>query len=117
MGMPMWELALPNDPIANAPADSLLRPVADVLKYFTAVNLPRWGAQMAHMLLTREGWQPGDYKVTPVTVELALDELANYTVRGCHTAYATTHFPGTDRTYCEHLADLITARFGAGGTA
>ncbi len=111
--IPVWELSMQFDPISNSAPDSLLRPVADVLKFFTVTDPVKWAADMTRMVATGE-YQRGDYTPTPESVLRAMADMQNYAVFGMHIKYGSALFPGTNRTFCQHLTDLINARFGGG---
>lgn len=107
-GMPVWEIAYPGDPITNSPAGSLWRPFADVLKYFTVTDPVGWVVNVMRMLVDRSGQGA---LVDPRLLPGALHDLWAYAFGGQHVAYFHEIFPGTNRTYCQHLADLVNDRF------
>ncbi|WP_285189917.1 PE-PPE domain-containing protein [Rhodococcus sp. MEB041] len=105
---PVWSMAAPRDPISRLPIGSPLRSIADM----TALMSTRpgstgpWLDDLGRKI--REGrmqqwWNPANWR----SWNGALDQLANYTLRGRHTVYGSEICPGTDVTYTKRLAQLM----------
>lgn len=105
---PVWSMAAPGDPICRLPIGSPLRSIADM----TAMMSSRPGstgpwlddlARKAREGRMQQWWNPANWR----SWNGALDQLANYTLRGRHTCYGSEICPGTDVTYTKRLAQLM----------
>lgn len=105
---PVFSMAAPGDPISRLPIGSPLRSVADMTAMLSSRpgSTGPWLDDLGRKI--REGrmqqwWSPANWR----TWNGALDQLANYTIRGRHTCYGSEKCPGTDVTYTERLAQLM----------
>ena len=124
----LLEAAAERDPITAAPADSMLRIIADLTR-FMSIDMRKVHEWFADMIKTirDDGWQKanldwGQFWVTGQRVQNAIDLAGGYfPLRkyktmpwlpeivinpggGRHTCYATERVPGSNLTYCEMLA-------------
>lgn len=82
-GYPVWSLSAPKDPMSELPGDNGMRNLVPFFELPVPNPLPSRAWDMAY----------------------TFEWIAYYAFTGRHTCYATEKFPGSNRTYCETLAD------------
>ncbi|NKU21720.1 hypothetical protein GS907_24480 [Rhodococcus hoagii] len=107
---PVWWASDPRDPIPLLELNSPLRPIPDLTAELSFRNVDAWRRDVRRRLLARQVQQfavnLGDLPAVLADFRAAADALARY-LGPDHTSYAVRHYPGTDVTYCEWLAQQI----------
>ncbi|RVW06248.1 alpha/beta hydrolase family protein [Rhodococcus spongiicola] len=106
----VWHCADPADVITCCPLDSPLRTFADQSAAFSLADPGAWATDLLDRLRTRR-WQSTirDWRNIPAVLRAyrqAISDARGY-LTDDHTSYHLRRYPGTDRTYCEWMADRI----------
>jgi hypothetical protein len=101
---PLWQLADPRDAIPNCPANSPLRTFADESAAFSLIDPAAWTIDLFERI-----WGHRRQNVSPNLDDYsaAIFDVEGYLWCGDHVSYHLRSYPGTDRSYCEWLADRI----------
>lgn len=106
---PIIELANDKDPICALPAGSPIRGFYDLTHSFSITSPTRWARELFDQVSIQKRQRWWDLPVVG-RWSRAVDDVANFVLRGEHTMYDNPRrpFPGETHTYAAHLAKVIT---------